>query len=391
VSASTQTTDGVAYGFTYGHDLADHVVWERYPSGRAVMNGYNATGLCSVSGIAGGTPPPAIPSPPYGCQGAPGAEAVYAQSIAYKPHGAIGSFQRGDGVTETWGYNSRLQPASIAVGSLLSLQYGYSATKNNGSPLSQTITRGASTWQQAYTYDGLDRLSTASETSGGTTWSRTFGYDARGNRWVSAAAPAVTAFTPTTAQSFDANNRTTVNGAGYDTAGNQTAIGAYTFTYDAENRLATSTLNGGTTTYVYDGDGRRVKKAGVSATTVYVYDAMGNLAAEYGSGGAAGTRYVSVDALGSTRLVSGSAGGDECYDYLPFGEAIPASVGNRPACYPADEAGPVRFTGKERDTWDENGKCSIPCDCVRARTKKSTRRRQAVAVPRVTGTVSASP
>jgi YD repeat-containing protein len=48
--------------------------------------------------------------------------------------------------------------------------------------------------------------------------------------------------------------------ASNSTAGNQTAIGGYTFTYDAENRLKTSTLGGNTTTYAYDGEGRRVKK-----------------------------------------------------------------------------------------------------------------------------------
>ena len=42
--------------------------------------------------------------------------------------------------------------------------------------------------------------------------------------------------------------------------GNVTAEGGYQFTYDGENRLATSTINGAQTTYSYDGEGRRVEK-----------------------------------------------------------------------------------------------------------------------------------
>jgi uncharacterized protein RhaS with RHS repeats len=63
------------------------------------------------------------------------------------------------------------------------------------------------------------------------------------------------------------------------------------------------------TTYNYDGEGRRVQKITTSGTTNYVYDAMGHLAAEYGgSSTSAGRVYLSVDALGSTRLVTDASG-----------------------------------------------------------------------------------
>ncbi len=53
--------------------------------------------------------------------------------------------------------------------------------------------------------------------------------------------------------------------------------------------------------------------------TTFVYDAFGNLAAEYASASmaAGGTRYVTGDHLGSTRLVTGVQ--TERHDYLPFG------------------------------------------------------------------------
>src|ERR1035441_10315407 len=66
--------------------------------------------------------------------------------------------------------------------------------------------------------------------------------------------------TPTALTQYT-NNRWSGSGAGYDAAGNQTALPARTYTYDAENRLvATVGPNIGAVKYGYDGDGRRVTK-----------------------------------------------------------------------------------------------------------------------------------
>jgi len=144
-----------------------------------------------------------------------------------------------------------------------------------------------------------------------------------------------------------------IQGSAY-VAGNQTAIGGYAFGYDAENRMISSTVNGGTTQYGYDGDGRRVTKTMAGATTTYVYDAMGQLVAEYGALTAldSGTKYVTVDHLGSTRLVTDSSGNPErCYDYLPFGEEIASGTDGRTGNCFTSAATPLtqKFTGKERD------------------------------------------
>jgi RHS repeat-associated protein len=136
-------------------------------------------------------------------------------------------------------------------------------------------------------------------------------------------------------------------GIQYDAAGNLTAIGAFAFEYDAENRLVSSTLNSVTTTYAYDGEGRRVKKGSV----VMVYDAFGRLAAEYGgTAEPVGTEYLTADHLGSTRLVTSAAGAERrCLDYLPFGEQMTQGMGTRGACYASATEPRVKFTGKERD------------------------------------------
>ncbi|GIU78544.1 MAG: hypothetical protein KatS3mg005_1782 [Bryobacteraceae bacterium] len=167
--------------------------------------------------------------------------------------------------------------------------------------------------------------------------------------WSTGAGWAPGSFTPASPAWFNAKNQL-VNpqlGITYDAAGNLTAIGGFTFAYDAENRLVSSTLNSVTTNYVYDGEGRRVKKGSV----VMVYDAFGRLAAEYGgTADPVGTEYLTADPLGSTRLVTSSTGAERrCLDYLPFGEQMTQGMGGRGACYTSANEPRVKFTGKERD------------------------------------------
>ncbi len=105
---------------------------------------------------------------------------------------------------------------------------------------------------------------------------------------------------------------------------------------------------------MYDGLGQRVSKTVSGQTTTYVYDAFGNLAAEYGGESTGcGTCYVTTDHLGSTRLLTNSAGGPfSRYDYEPFGQEIGAGYDGRtaPMGFTAmlDAANP-KFTGQIRD------------------------------------------
>jgi YD repeat-containing protein len=225
------------------------------------------------------------------------------------------------------------------------------------------------TTRRTTTYDAINRLSLAKEgpTAGSNAnWSRGFGYDNFGNMWVtSPTGVPVNSFTPA-GQGWYSNLNRLVNaglGIGYDNAGNQTSIGAYAQSYDAENRLASSTINQTTTTYVYDGEGRRVKKVQGSAETVYVYDAAGNLAVEYGPppNYPCTTCYLTADHLGSTRMVTDAGGAVKAlHDFLPFGEEVPAGVpagigGRSSDYYPAstlaiNDTINQKFTCKERDT-----------------------------------------
>jgi len=147
---------------------------------------------------------------------------TYASSIGYAPHHAISSLPLGDGLTETWNYNPRLQPASIQAGSLLTLNFGYNSTTNNGNLLSQAISgSGISGITQNYTYDGFNRLSTFTETGG--TANQNYSYDNFGNRWISSGWTPYAAQTPTT-NTYSNNRWAPSGGVGYDTAGNLTSL-----------------------------------------------------------------------------------------------------------------------------------------------------------------------
>ena len=290
----------------------------------------------------------------------------YASAIRYKPHGGINSLTLGNGLHESWAYNQRLQPTAIKLGTTsggsdklkLEFTYGTTNNKNNGNLTKQIITRPSLTaLTQTYTYDGANRLKTAAESGAGTAWSRTYGYDVYGNRAVTANSGLPTSpLMPTATTNFSTStNRLTLTGARYDNAGNLTATSlGDTLKYDAENRLKSYTYRNATTNYKYGPEGRRVQKATPTLTETYVYDAFGKLAAEYSTAAPSngGTFYRTPDHLGSTRLVTKQDKSDaDCYDYAPFGEEIPNTLGNRSsnACFAASFDGRHRFTGQERD------------------------------------------
>lgn len=288
---------------------------------------------------------------------------VYAQGMTYAAFGGLAQMQLGNGLIETTGYNHRGQVSKIEAKAgtdvRFSSELGYAdpvaGIYNNGNVLWQRTQRGANTWRQGYQYDGLNRLKQVSETQmnneGSSAWQRDYAFNRWGNMWVSgnsSGAPGVYSFTPQAESNFDTQNRLHIQSAGYDAAGNQTSIGGFTFGFDGENRMVSSTILGNTATYAYDGEVRRVKKN----STVFVYDAFGKLAAEYGgTTTATGTQYLTADHLGSPRLVTNATGGLlQCRDYLPFGEELTQGNGGRPACYaPANEP-TQKFTGKERDS-----------------------------------------
>ena len=373
VLTSTQTVAGTSYQpFRYTYTLADELTQIQYPSGRQVN--YNLDGYGRLQTISG-------PS------------ATYATVNTYTPAGGIASMSLLNGLTEGRTWNDRLQPTGIQVSNSSSTQLlglglfpcaslGTScASGNNGNLQAQTISAPALALTQNYSYDVLNRLQTATETP--SSWYQTYGYTASGNRYINPTGTdnfSTSGYAATAASQFNSQNQLTVDNAAFDSSGNQTGIGAasgsYAYTWDAEGRITSAASSASVTAYVYDGEGQRVQKitcppgtqsctASTTGATVtsYVYDAAGNLAAEYGAledgrTSDCGTAYcyVSVDHLGSTRLLTDANGNvQRRYDYLPFGEEAWAGSqwGGRTSGMgyqaTADGFNP-KFTGQQRDT-----------------------------------------
>jgi RHS repeat-associated protein len=245
------------------------------------------------------------------------------------------------------------------------LGYGYGSTTNNGNMVSQSLQIGSAALTQSYSYDALNRLATANESSAGAVWSQTYSYDRFGNRAVTAGSehgPNPT-WTPTALSDFDASTNRLVGLSEYDAAGNLTKdnVGRQ-FKYDGDNKQVEFNPGAGlpVTKYFYDADGRRVKKETSGEIRAFVYNAQGQLAAEYTNGAptGSGTSYMTTDHLGSTRIMTDAAGNPKTrHDYLPFGEEISVlstNYGSRlaiPGYTSTILDGPTqKFTAKERDT-----------------------------------------
>jgi RHS repeat-associated protein len=215
---------------------------------------------------------------------------------------------------EARGYNNRLELTAIqatsSAGTALNLAYNF-ASGNNGNIAAQTnnVTSGRT---ETYTYDSLNRLLTAQATaaSGADCWGQSFGNggppptmatDALANLFytssIKCSSPA-----PQYTMNTSNNNQFTGTGISYDSAGDMTADTAYTYTYDAEDRIVMpSGMTGGPYCYFYDGDGLRVIKSQAyqaSCTTLgtvdvlYWRDIAGNTIAETdGSGSTTNANY----------------------------------------------------------------------------------------------------
>jgi RHS repeat-associated protein len=368
----TEGGSGVAtYSMAYSYDLAGNLISETYPSGRIITTEYDQVGR-----VAG------VKNQATGLYYAGDASNNSANRIQYTTSGAVSAVKLGNGLWEHTSFNSRLQPTQIGLGTSSSisgtfqLDYNYGTTDNNGNIRTQTITVPGMTgpYIQTYSYDELNRLTTAEETNNQIsttlpTWKQVYSYDRYGNRSLITGTTYPTQLnTITNPQVEPATNRIVSAGYGYDADGNlmcdpghpctQTPFIPY-FTYDAENRQksANGSFNDGGTSYTYDGDGRRVKKATSNGEiTVFVYDVAGKTIAEYSNQVEYnGTQYLTTDTLGSTRVVTDKDGDLKSrHDYVPFGEELPGDMGGRTVArgYTGESVRRM-FTGYERD--EESG------------------------------------
>jgi RHS repeat-associated protein len=171
-----------------------------------------------------------------------------------------------------------------------------------------------------YTYDGLLRLIGAAEAPG---TEYAYAYDLAGNRteqWVNSE--------QTEARSFNAANQ--VVGWQYDAAGNLLNDTTTTYTYDALDRVTTSSIVGLVISNAYNGDGVLVAQSRDSITTRFTQDIIAPLHKILHSGGTnyiygherlaartgSSTVWYTADALGSLRQTTDS--GNDPLGYLNY-------------------------------------------------------------------------
>jgi RHS repeat-associated protein len=363
VLSHRQTTDGQSYTTSYTYNLSGALIEEVYPSGRVVKNVFDNEGkLSEVSSKAAGQ----------------NIFCVYANNFAYTASGMMSQMRFGNGRWETLEFNSRLQVTQISLGTsqnatnLWKVNYDYgeidtggnlNVQKNNGSIARQTINFSGLTqpFTQSYQYDLLSRLKEAKEVNGTQeTWQQNFDYDRYGNR-ISFNQVIGQQQVSQTPQIDPATNRfSTGQGFVYDFNGNliQDNQGR-SFTFNGDNRQieVKDANNNVIGLYYYDGEGKRVKKVSNTETTIFVYDAEGKLIAEYSSGQPSNskTSYLTVDVLGSPRVITDSTGQViSRRDFMPFGEELYAGTTNRTASSKYSISGVdgvrKRFTGYEKDS-----------------------------------------
>lgn len=256
---------------------------------------------------------------------------------------------RANGTTTTHSYDGadRLLELSTTAGGTLRSRFAYTVDRL-GQRTAITETLAGQTHTLDYTYDGLLRLTGAVDSDGPTYG---YSYDLAGNR-----TSVVEDGATTETRSYNAANQ--VVGWQYDDAGNLLNNGSANYSYDALNRLLTTTSAGQSRANTYNGDNVLVAQVANGTTTRYTQDLVAPLAQVlqltqgvtttdyvYGSerlfelAGIQRTWHTS-DALGSLRQTLDNAGAPlSALHYDPWG--TPES-GTTPA--------PFGFTGEVQDT-----------------------------------------
>jgi len=380
VEAQSRTTNGVTKTTSYTYNLDSSIAAMTYPSGRVVTYTPDTAGrptalkdnTSSVYYVTGSCP-----------------NGVSGNGTCYAPQGALSLIQNGSALYTTHIYNDRLQPCwmysttgtalatshlctdTATAGNMLDLKYNFNLGADNGNPISVTNNR-VTDRSQSFTYDQLNRISTAQTTATHSSdptdcWGQAFGFDTWGNLMsISGASSSYTGCTQgSLSVSVTASNQ--ISGDTYDAAGNLMTVpgtGGATYVYNAQNQM-TSTSNS-STQYVYDGDGNRVEKTG---SKIYWYAGGEILDETDTTGSTTNSSFNEYYFFGANRIARRDSSSNVFYylaDHLDSSRVIaevPSGQTTATLCYDADfepyggehtytNTCPqnYKFTSKERDT-----------------------------------------
>src|SRR6266481_318670 len=354
LSSETRVLAGISKNLSYAYNLDGSPKSITYPSGATVTYTPDSAGrVLSAVDTANNI--------------------NYVTGATYGAGGALTGFISGNtssfaGITSSLSFNNRQQPVNMSAASpsatLFSLNYDFhNGSGNNGNVWGITNNKDT-TRNQTFTYDLLNRLTSAQNagtdctkaTLNGKTeyWGNSYTYDAWGNLLTK---------TPTKCSAenitLTASASNQLQGYGYDAAGNMMhdLTSGNNYTYDQENRIT----GAAGFTYTYDADGDRVEKSNGTTGTLYWYmtpgivaesDLSGNLQSEYvffsgqrvarkdlPSGNIA---YYFSDTLKTASVITDATGNIKSEsDYYPWGGELQFANG---------DSNHYKFTGKERDS-----------------------------------------
>lgn len=204
-----------------------------------------------------------------------GTQATY----AYDTNGNLSSTAYNNDTTATYTYNSGNLPTKVENKKGTTVRSRYSYTYGlDGNQLTKTDHKSRTT---TYTYDGLNRLTKEVQTGTGA-FTNSYTYDDYSNRSAATLAGVAASY------SYDANNRLLSTSQSknttaytYDDQGNLTNSvltyngveqNAVDYTYDGFNRLTNVRDNSGETVYTYDADGKRSSKQTANGAQYYIWD-----------------------------------------------------------------------------------------------------------------------
>jgi len=343
ITTETRHISTSSYTISYQYDVANRLTALTYPDNMQILYSYDDLNrMTEIKRYIDGAN-----------------DEILLDNVQYNTESLPTQFDYGNDLEATFSYDSRdrLSTFDVKSGETSFLDLDY--THDNNSNITQ-LANGwrdtSSTWHsetESYSYDGLDRLTSASCTS----WSHTYSYDEVGNRtskdsvtYTINTVNEITALSDGTSFTYDNNGSRTQKTKDSDT---------WVYTYDYANRLTKVEKNSAILgEYVYDGDGRRIRVTENSTATTYVYSGLNILYEENSTGAAThiygptgrlakrttinqetNTFYYHTDHLGSTRLVTDEAKNIvTAVTYHPFGES---DVEEGSEDY--------LFTGKEKD------------------------------------------
>lgn len=270
-----RTIYNVTYTTAYTYDLAGNPTQVTYPSGRVLTLNNDAIGrLMSDQNHS--------------------TQVTYLSLQSYNPANQVTGFQYANNIRAAFGYTQqRFQLNQVEYGvynghglnDIFNVTYGFTQNGGNNGQITSITDSVASGRTVNYTYDSLNRL-TSAVTTGSTSypkWGLSWTYDRYGNR---------TSQTVTAGSGY--NNAVTVDPATnrvtamaginfiYDASGNLIQDDLYKYTYDAENRLVEIQTLGSSviSTYAYDGYGQRSVKVAGTNRTFFLYSG-GRLISEF--------------------------------------------------------------------------------------------------------------